>query len=178
MSGVRRRLSGRVAVPLPPQEAFTLFTPRGEEAWVAGWRPRFPAGARDDSEPGTVFETGAHDERTTWVVLGRERGRSVSYARVTPGSRAGTVTVVLDEGPRGDDAEDTNGEVTNVGDAHAEDTYAGITHAGITYAKVTYDLTALSPEGERELRRFADGYPAFLESWEREIADHVRRSTT
>ncbi|MFI0486386.1 hypothetical protein [Actinomadura sp. 9N215] len=93
----RRRLSGRVRVPLPPDEAFTLFTPRGEERWVRGWRPRFPADTADDTEPGTVFETVHDGATTTWVVLARTPGRHISYARVTPGQRAGTVTVDIDE---------------------------------------------------------------------------------
>ncbi|MEU7739880.1 SRPBCC family protein [Nonomuraea sp. NPDC049158] len=141
MSGAQVRLSGQLAVAMPPAEAFRLFTPRGEEEWVAGWLPRFPVPTDDDSEPGTVFETDAHGERTTWVVLGRERGRHVSYARVTPGSRAGTVRVAVGAG-----------------------------HGGGSAVRVTYELTALSPAGERELREFADGYPAFLASWERDIA--------
>ncbi|TMR11175.1 hypothetical protein, partial [Nonomuraea zeae] len=97
MSVARHRLTGRLSVALPPEEAFVLFTPRGEERWVAGWRPRFPAPAGDDSAPGTVFETGEHGELTTWVVTGREAGWRVSYARLTPGSRAGTVTVEVGE---------------------------------------------------------------------------------
>ncbi|MEV1243816.1 hypothetical protein ACIBO2_13055 [Nonomuraea sp. NPDC050022] len=149
MSGAQVRLSGQLAVALPPAEAFRLFTPRGEEEWVAGWLPRFPVPTADDSEPGTVFETDAHGERTTWVVLGRESGRHVSYARVTPGSRAGTVSVAVGEGRGGGSA-----------------------------VRVTYELTALSPEGERELREFADGYPAFLASWERDIAARFGPSDT
>ncbi|MFI6596835.1 SRPBCC family protein [Nonomuraea sp. NPDC050536] len=91
----RHRLTGEIVVPLPPEEAFALFTPRGEGAWAAGWKPRFPHETPDDSEPGTVFETDAHGEVTTWVVLEREPGRRISYARLTPGSRAGTVSVLL-----------------------------------------------------------------------------------
>jgi hypothetical protein len=40
-----RRLTGRIQVPLPPEEAFRLFTPRGAQDWVHGWRPHFPAPA-------------------------------------------------------------------------------------------------------------------------------------
>lgn len=140
MTGGKFQLTGVVRVPLPPDEAFVLFTPRGEEQWVTGWRPRFPAPAADDTEPGTVFETAAHGEVTTWVVLDREPGRHVSYARVTPGSRAGTVAVRLD----------ADG-------------------AGRSAVNVTYTLTALSAAGGRGLAEFAAAYPAFLASWEEEI---------
>ena len=64
---VHCRLTGTLDVVLPPVEAFRLFTPRGEEEWVAGWRPHFPADAPDDTEPGTVFETHAHGDDATWV---------------------------------------------------------------------------------------------------------------
>lgn len=139
-SGGPVTLTGDLDVALRPADAFELFTPRGEERWVAGWRPRFPVPVADDTVPGTVFETTSEGETTTWIVLDREVGRRVSYARVTPGSRAGTVTVELAE------------------------------REGGSSVRVTYALTALSPDGERELREFAAGYPEFLCSWEAAIA--------
>ena len=136
MTGVRRRLSGRISVALPPAEAFRLFTPRGEEDWAHGWHPRFPAPAADDTEPGTVFTTSAHGRETVWVVTGREQGRRVCYARVAGGATAGTITVTLHASAEGAEAE------------------------------VTYDLTALTGQAGDELREFAEGYPAFLRSWQ------------
>jgi hypothetical protein len=141
MNGPQYRLSGRINVPLPPGEAFVLFTPRGEERWVDGWRPQFPVPTEDDTKPGTIFETSADGEDTIWVVVDREPGRRMSYARVTPGSRAGTVTVALEDGGGGRSA-----------------------------VEVTYAMTALSPDGDRQLREFAAGYPDFLESWESAIS--------
>ena len=38
-AGEPRRLTGRLHVALPPERAFRLFTARGEEDWVEGWRP-------------------------------------------------------------------------------------------------------------------------------------------
>jgi hypothetical protein len=134
-------LTDRIRVPLPPDEAFRLFTPRGEQDWVAGWSPRFPVPVADDSEPGTVFETDAHGTTTTWVVTARSPGH-VSYARVTPGDRAGTVSVTVSGSSGG----------------HSE-------------VEVTYSLTALTEAAVPGLRRFADGYPAFLRSWEAAIAE-------
>jgi len=134
------RMTGRITVALPPNEAFRLFTPRGEQEWAHGWQPRFPAPVLDDDEPGTVFETDAHGQHTTWLVTGREPGRRISYARVTPGEQAGTVTVTI----------------TGAGD-HSE-------------VEVCYQLTALTPAGGHKLRAFADGYPAFLQSWQDDIA--------
>ena len=138
MTGTQR-LTGRISVPLPPNEAFRLFTPRGEEDWAHGWHPHFPAPADDDTEPGTVFETSAHGKHTIWLVTDRQAGKRISYARVTPDDRAGSVTVVLS-------ADGQHSEV-----------------------EVTYQLTALSEPASQELSEFADGYPAYLRSWQEAI---------
>jgi polyketide cyclase/dehydrase/lipid transport protein len=140
MTDTRRRLTGRIQVALPPGEAFRLFTPRGEEDWAHGWHPRFPAPAPDDTEPGTVFETSAHGQDTIWLVIDRQAGKRISYARVTPGVQAGTVTVILS--PAGQ---------------HSE-------------VEVTYQLTALSDPAREKLSEFADTYPAYLQSWQDDIA--------
>jgi hypothetical protein len=139
VTSTRQRLTGRMTVALPPAEAFRLFTPRGEQAWAPGWHPRFPAPAPDDTEPGTVFETGAHGQHTIWVVTGQEPGRRLCYARVTPGGQAGTVTVTI--------------------------TAAG----GHSEVEVTYQLTALTPAADHKLRDFADRYPAYLQEWQHAI---------
>ncbi|WP_028920833.1 SRPBCC family protein [Pseudonocardia acaciae] len=141
----RYRLVGSFQVALPPERAFRLFTPAGERDWVDGWDPRFPDSDTDaDTEPGTVFETASDGRAVTWVVLDRQPGRRMSYARVAHGVHAGTVTVTLE--PAGDD------------------------HAEVT---VAYDLTALTEAARDELRRFADDYPNFLRSWRRAIADKI-----
>lgn len=140
------RLTGRIRVGLPPGEALRLFTPRGEQDWADGWHPAFPAAAPDDSEPGTVFVTDAHGpgHPTVWIVVDRQEGEGgarISYARVTAGDRAGTVTVSIS--PAGRDST----------------------------AEVTYGLTALTDAAEARLREFAAGYADFLRSWEEAIAE-------
>ena len=136
MTGAQRRLTGRIQVALPPGEAFRLFTPRGEQDWAHGWHPHFPAPASDDTEPGTVFETSAHGQHTIWLVTARQPGTHISYARVTPGDLAGTVTVTI-----------------SAAGHHSE-------------VEVTYQLTALTGPASRKLQDFADGYPAYLQSWQ------------
>ncbi|HEY2276717.1 MAG TPA: SRPBCC family protein [Streptosporangiaceae bacterium] len=138
-----QRLTGRIRVAQPPAQAFRLFTARGEQDWAPGWAPAFPAETSDDTEPGTVFETSTHGQPTTWVVTGRQPGRCISYAQMTPGHRAGTVTVTLSPAGR-------HGESSDV--------------------EVTYQLTALSAAAQPALREFADGYPAFLQSWQDAIS--------
>lgn len=140
------RLTGRITIGLPPGEAFRLFTPRGEQDWVPGWDPHFPAPAADDTEPGTVFEIHAQGQHTVWVVSGREPGRRISYARVTPGHLAGTVAISIRPSGRQSEVE------------------------------VTYLLTALTPAASHQLREFAHGYPAYLQSWQDAITTWLRAS--
>lgn len=143
--GSRRvRLRGTVEVQLPPAEAFELFTPSGERRWAHGWDPRFPSPPEDETEPGTVFETDSHGP-LTWVVTTREPQRSISYAVVAPGIRAGTVAVEC--APHG---------------------------ATATNATVTYDMTALSEAGERWLTDFAAGYDSYMEHWAHAIESAVK----
>lgn len=144
MTSSRRRLTGRIAVGLPPAEAFGLFTPRGEQEWTDGWQPHFPVPAPDDSEPGTVFETSAHGQHTIWLVASREPGTQLSYAQVIPGYQAGTVTIAISPSDGGSEVE------------------------------VTYDLTALTPAASQALTEFAGRYPAYLQSWQDVIANCLR----
>jgi hypothetical protein len=145
VTGARQRLTGRIQVDLPPAEAFRLFTPQGEQEWAHGWQPRFPAASPDDTEPGTVFETVAHGQHTVWLVIDREPGERISYARVTPGHQAGTVTVTI----------------SAVGDR--------------SEVEVTYELTALNEAADEELRGFGARYPAYLQSWQEAIAALLNR---
>jgi hypothetical protein len=148
MIGTQRKLTGRIQVPLPPGEAFRLFTPRGEQDWAHGWHPSFPASAPDDTEPGTVFETSAHGRHTIWLVTDRQPGKRISYARVTPGDQAGTVTVTI-----------------SAAGHHSE-------------AEVTYQLTALTGPAASKLREFADGYTAYLQSWQDAISAWIQSPGT
>ena len=138
-------ISGQFTVARPPAEAFELFTARGEERWVPGWRPRFPAAADvDDTAPGTVFETDMHGRTTTWVVVERVGESRIRYARIVPGDTAGTVTVEL----------------------------AGDQHSDVT---VTYELTALTPSAIEPLRGFAAHYPEMMRQWADAIAASLAR---
>jgi hypothetical protein len=135
----RARLRGWVRAPVEPGAAFLLFTPLGEKRWAEGWEPEFFGPSDDDSEPGTVFEIIHASQRATWIVCGREPGRSIQYARVVPGHSAGTITVTL--------AACLEGSV----------------------ATVEYDLTALSYAARAELAAFALHYEDFLDRWESAI---------
>ena len=64
MTATQWRLTGRIQVAPPARRSARPVHPRGEQDWVHGWHPRFPAPAADDTEPGTVFETSAHGQHT------------------------------------------------------------------------------------------------------------------
>lgn len=149
-AGLRRQLTGTFDLAIPRTEAFRLFTPDGERSWVPGWDPRFPDRSGDSTDPGSVFETRVHGEQTTWIVVNRKPGRMMSYARVTPGARAGTVSVTVDDAERPG-------------------------HCSVT---VTYDLTALTPAAKTALEEFADDYPVFLRSWKDAIANRALQGET
>lgn len=142
-----QRLTDRIHVALPAEEAFQLFTPRGECEWADGWHPTFPEPTSDDSEPGTVFETDAHGHRGTWLVTDRVPGRRIAYAQVIPGERAGTIAVTLEETEGGSEVE------------------------------VVYELTPLSETGAHHLVQFAGRYGDYLRSWQDAIAACLEQRT-
>lgn len=143
-SRLRRTLTGRLTVSLPPARAFHLFTARGEQSWAEDWMPVFPVPTTDDSTTGTVFQTVNHAHPTTWIVVASEPGHLIQYAQVTPDLKAAVITVNLSERAAGDS------EVT-----------------------VVYDLTSLSPAGDRHLDDFAAGYSNFIRTWQDAIGQHL-----
>lgn len=133
-------MTGSLEVDLPPDQAFELFTPRGERRWVPGWEPRFPADSPDDSAPGTVFQTHSGGLTTTWVVVRRTRGRHLRYSRVVADRHAGTVDVRLEPKKKA------------------------------STVTVSYDLTALHESAGSDLESFASGFVSYLGSWQKAIA--------
>lgn len=94
-----------------------------------------------------MFQTDHADRRSTWTVIRRDTGKTIGYVTTTPGDRAGVVTVTCE--PWEDDT---------------------------TIATVSYDLTALAPEANAELDRFAAHYPHFLDQWQQAIAQAITAS--
>lgn len=133
--------SGVVSVPLPPAEAFPLFTPEGERAWVPGWVPTYPIptqSADDPPEPyaGLVFVTLDDEAPRTWTVTRYDAdAHRVSYAYTRTGRVAAMVDVAVDRDGQS------------------------------SVARVRYRMTALAPSAEVEVRSFAAGYPNMLAGW-------------
>jgi hypothetical protein len=135
--------SGTFYVDAPPWHAFRLFTAPGERLWVPGWEATYPGGG-DGRERGAVWLTGHNGEQTIWVVIDYDPDAfHARYARVTPGSRAGTVEVRL----RPDDD-------------------------GGSTVEVTYVLTGLSEHGDEVLAGFDEAsYADMMHEWERLIRE-------
>jgi hypothetical protein len=138
--------TGAFRVNRPLAQAFPLFSPEGERRWVKGWIPRYlhPRGVPSDAA-GTVFQTNHNNEETQWIVLRYSPEDGVAeYARITPGSRIGVVTV------------------------HATE------RNGATDVEVTYKLTSLSEAGTRTLQAMTQAsYAAMLHEWERLIQQAI-----
>ncbi len=100
-----------------------LFTPEGEREWVPDWDPRYPAG-QPSEEPGTVFRTTADGVTSIWVILELDRtDHRASYARVTPGVHAGTVSVECADTRPGHCRVSVGYDLTTLGNATALEPY-------------------------------------------------------
>ncbi len=134
---------GSLTVMAPAEATLSLFTPEGERRWVPEWEPEYLFRAGGGDEIDTVFRTHHDGEETLWIVLEHDlEEHDAAYARITPGSRLGTVTV----------------EVEPIDETSC-------------WVEVCYEMTALSPEGNAVLQRFdAKAFRAMLDEWERRIA--------
>ena len=135
--------TGSLRVAAAPEHAFQLFTAPGEKFWIDDWDPVVLSGG-DGRAKGTVFVTEVGGDKAYWIVVDYDEDTlHARYARIAPGTRAGTV------------------EVTARSDG-----------AGGTRVDVRYELTALTDEGDRQLAEFdADAYAGMLGDWERMIRE-------
>jgi hypothetical protein len=148
-SALRRRVvrRGEVPVPLPVDEAFSLFTALGEREWVEGWEPEVVWPAGGDLEEDQVWITRQDGAETLWAVARLQRDRhAVEYLRFRPSLDVARVSVDCRPQPDG------------------------------AVAEVTYTYTALSPEGERCLEALTEeAYGERMRSWERAIREALDR---
>jgi len=136
--------TGNFVLPLGVDEAFPLFSAEGERRWVPDWSPTYLHPAESSIDAGTVFRTTHGGEDTIWLVLRYEPTDAIAeYARLTPGSRVGTVRVQCEALPD-----------------------------GTTRVAVTYTLTALAEPGNAVLRKLTpDAYRAMLDNWRERILE-------
>ena len=143
------KVTHRITLPLPADEALELFTPEGERLWIAGWRPQYQYPSNGETMEGMVFTTGEGSELTHWTLVDFDIDRHrVRYARVTPGSRSTIVEVVC----------------VPLGEQQC--------HVDVSYA-----LTGLSQEGNAAIEAFiGNAYVAMIEEWREKILVHLKRS--
>jgi hypothetical protein len=87
-------LSGGFKVSAPLENAFELFSPRGEKRWVPGWDPELLHPPGVDWARGLIFRTQEQQGEAVWMVTHLDRpGHDVEYVRVEPGRYVATVRV-------------------------------------------------------------------------------------
>lgn len=143
----RSQRSGSFLIPLKREDAFPLFTAEGERAWVPGWSPLVLGSGLQ--EVGLVFLTEHGGETTIWTVVESDRNQwRHRYSRVTPGTRAGIVEVVIS--PEGD----------------------------MSRINVSYDMTALPGSGEEALMPYSEeNFRGMLDEWRNLIEHSIQAST-
>jgi hypothetical protein len=134
---------GRLVVAGTPATAFVHFTPEGERLWVPDWAPEYLHPHDGALVHGLRFRTRHGGEETLWLVADLDvvRGR-ITYVRITPGSRYGTVSVRITP--------------------HT---------ARESFVEIGYSLTPLSLEGEAKIAALlsAEGFAGMLREWEDRI---------
>lgn len=135
--------TGTLRVDAPPEHAFQLFTAPGEKLWIDDWDPEVLSGG-DGRARGAVFVTNVAGNKAYWVVVDYDADAlHARYARIAPDTHAGTVEVLARSGG-----------------------------AGATEVVVTYELTALTDEGNGQLKEFdSDEFVRMLVDWERMIRE-------
>lgn len=127
-----------ITLPLPVEAAFPLFTPRGEEAWVPGWTPRYLAPRSGETAAGMVFTTHDGADETIWTCLEWEpEAHHARYFRAVPGNRVSIV------------------------DVRCRDRAGAETAVSVSYSHV-----ALTERGERYIDAITDeAYATGIDSW-------------
>jgi hypothetical protein len=98
---MRTEFHHEIRIPFAIGEAFPLFTPKGEELWVPGWKPDYISPASGETCEEMIFATDHGNVSTLWTcLLWRPHQHHVRYLRVTAGSRVAFVDVrCLSDGP-------------------------------------------------------------------------------
>jgi len=135
---MQKDYSHEITVERPIDEAFALFTPKGEEAWVPGWTPTYIDPANGETREEMLFTTGDGDDATYWTCLQwQPQDWHVRYLRLTPASRVSFVDVTCQ--PEG---------------------------AGRTRVRVGYEMRALSPEGQAYISELSDdAFADMIDEW-------------
>lgn len=149
MSGPHVEHRHRIVLALAVEEAFALFTPKGEETWAPGWAPEYLFPADGKTCQGMVFRTFHGGETTLWGCVDyRPQEHRVRYARVSPETRFAFVEVAC----------------RAIGPATTE-------------VEVGYAQTAVSPAGAAMLAETTEAaFAAAIDGWRAEIEAALARA--
>ena len=94
-----REFSHAFELPIGRDKVFPLFTPKGEEAWVPGWKPNFLQPKSGETGRGMVFTTiEASGATAIWTCLDYIPLAGIArYFRVIADRRASIVEVTCTE---------------------------------------------------------------------------------
>jgi hypothetical protein len=140
-------LTGSLSVTSSIDDAFDLFSPAGETAWVAGWSPEWLCPASADWVAGQVFRTRNNGNEVVWGVAALDRqAHCVEYHRLEPGRHVARVRVQCS---------------------------ASVT--GQTEVVVRYHFVGLSGEGNEEISEMSPaGHAERMLKWQHWIEQYLR----
>lgn len=150
-SAQRVTRSYRQTIDAAPGVVFPLLCPVREAEWLDGWQYRMIFSESGLAEEGAVFSTPHHgEEDTIWIITRHDPARrEVDFARVTPGSRASTLTI----------------RVTPEGEA-------------ASHVDVTYTYTSLSPAGDAFIAGYTEeAFLKAVTFWERSMNHFLATGT-
>lgn len=135
---MKKDFSHEIIVDLPVSQAFPMFMPKGEEAWVPGWEPTYVWPETGETCDEMIFTTGEGNEKTFWICLKWQPEQwHVRYHRLTPTSRVAFVDVRCH--PDGEDR---------------------------TLVRVAYEIQALSDHGRLYLEDMSEnGFASMIDEW-------------
>lgn len=139
-------LEGGFVVPAPLDEAFPLFSPLGEKAWVPHWDPELLHPRGVSWTQGMIFRTASEKGDAIWLVSRLDLdAHEVEYRRVEPGRYVVRVSV-----------------------------RCTANRAGGTTVGTEYEFVGLSESGNAEIAAMTqDDYARKMQQWAAWIQQHL-----
>lgn len=142
-----RQFTHTFELPTDPATALPLFTPRGEEAWVPGWKPDYLHPKSGETGRGMVFTTKDKSGKTiVWTCLDYLPAIGIArYFRAVSDHQASLVEVTC----------------TSL-------------HEGTTTVRVSYRHLPLSPEGAADIEALReDDFRRDVDGWRDLVMPHL-----
>jgi hypothetical protein len=134
-----------------PDAIFPLLCPVREADWLADWQYTMLFSKSGLAEQGAVFSTPYSGEPDTiWIITKHDaQAREVEFARVTPGSRASTLTIKV-----------------RVKDERS------------SYVDIVYTYTSLPPQGNDFIDGYTEEvFLKMVRFWERSMNHYLKSGT-